>query len=54
MKNTLDKEFLWGCATASYQVEGAAHKDGRTDSIWDTYSSVPGATYAGGKWRSLG
>lgn len=39
--------FLWGCATASYQVEGAAHVDGRTDSIWDTYCRKPGAVYAG-------
>lgn len=34
--------FVWGAATASYQVEGAIHEDGRTDSIWDTYCSVPG------------
>lgn len=47
MKTTFDKDFLWGCATASYQVEGAAHEEGRTDSIWDTYSRVPGATHAG-------
>lgn len=40
-------DFLWGCATASYQVEGAAHEEGRTDSIWDTFCRVPGATYAG-------
>jgi len=35
--------FLWGAATAAYQVEGAAHEGGRTDSIWDTFAKVPGA-----------
>ncbi|MFH0922238.1 MAG: GH1 family beta-glucosidase [Fibrobacterota bacterium] len=34
--------FAWGCATASYQVEGAANVDGRGPSIWDTYSHTPG------------
>ena len=34
--------FLWGCATASYQVEGAAKEDGRMPSVWDTYSHTPG------------
>ena len=34
--------FLWGTATASYQVEGAAAEDGRTPSIWDTFSHTPG------------
>jgi beta-glucosidase len=35
--------FLWGAATAAYQIEGAAHRDGRTDSIWDAFARVPGA-----------
>ncbi|ROO62372.1 broad-specificity cellobiase [Micromonospora sp. Llam0] len=34
--------FLWGTATASYQVEGAAAVDGRTPSIWDTFAHTPG------------
>ena len=34
--------FLWGTATASYQVEGAIHEDGRSPSIWDTFSATPG------------
>ena len=34
--------FLWGTATASYQVEGAAAADGRTPSIWDTFAHTPG------------
>jgi beta-glucosidase len=36
------KGFLWGTATASYQVEGAAKEDGRGVSIWDTFSHTPG------------
>jgi beta-glucosidase len=38
--------FLWGSATASYQVEGAVHEDGRAPSIWDTFSHTPGKTVA--------
>jgi len=34
--------FLWGTATASYQVEGAADQAGRGPSIWDTFSHIPG------------
>jgi beta-glucosidase len=34
--------FLWGSATASYQVEGAVHEGGRGVSIWDTFSHTPG------------
>ncbi|GAB3902956.1 hypothetical protein GCM10027612_68820 [Microbispora bryophytorum subsp. camponoti] len=34
--------FLWGAATASYQIEGAVHADGRVPSIWDTFSHTPG------------
>ncbi|GGA66664.1 beta-glucosidase [Edaphobacter acidisoli] len=39
--------FLWGSATASYQVEGAVHADGRGVSIWDTFSHTPGKTFDG-------
>ena len=39
--------FLWGSATASYQVEGAVHADGRGPSIWDTFSHTPGKTHNG-------
>ncbi|ASW57757.1 GH1 family beta-glucosidase [Plantactinospora sp. KBS50] len=35
-------DFLWGAATAAYQIEGAVAADGRTPSIWDTFSAVPG------------
>src|SRR6187401_2718833 len=34
--------FAWGTATASYQIEGAVNEDGRSSSIWDTFSSTPG------------
>ncbi|MDQ1287914.1 MAG: beta-glucosidase [Actinomycetota bacterium] len=36
------KGFLWGAATAAYQVEGATDADGRGPSIWDTFSQLPG------------
>ncbi|WP_432588205.1 GH1 family beta-glucosidase [Streptomyces sp. HD1123-B1] len=39
--------FLWGAATAAYQVEGAAQQDGRTPSIWDTFSRTPGKVLGG-------
>jgi beta-glucosidase len=39
--------FVWGAATASYQIEGAAREDGRGPSIWDTFSRTPGKVFAG-------
>ncbi|MEH6377896.1 GH1 family beta-glucosidase [Streptomyces sp. KLMMK] len=39
--------FLWGTATAAYQIEGAPHESGRTPSIWDTFSHTPGKTLGG-------
>jgi beta-glucosidase len=39
--------FKWGCATASYQIEGAANEDGRKPSVWDTFSHTPGKTFQG-------
>ncbi|WBU37122.1 GH1 family beta-glucosidase [Homoserinibacter sp. YIM 151385] len=42
-RRAFPEDFLFGVATAAYQIEGAAHEDGRTDSIWDAFSRVPGA-----------
>ena len=39
--------FLWGSATASYQVEGAVHEGGRGPTIWDSFSHTPGKTANG-------
>jgi beta-glucosidase len=39
--------FVWGTATAAYQIEGAAAVDGRTPSIWDTFSHTPGKVHEG-------
>ncbi|MFF8640203.1 GH1 family beta-glucosidase [Streptomyces sp. NPDC015345] len=39
--------FLWGAATSAYQIEGAVREDGRTPSIWDTFSHTPGRTVGG-------
>ncbi|KAF2758577.1 beta-glucosidase, partial [Pseudovirgaria hyperparasitica] len=43
----LPQDFVWGFATAAYQIEGAPHTDGRLDSIWDTFSHTPGKTAGG-------
>src|SRR5262245_33517612 len=39
--------FLWGAATAAYQIEGAAREDGRTASIWDVFARRPGCVHHG-------
>lgn len=41
------KDFLWGTATAAYQIEGAVNEDGRGQSIWDHFSATPGKTFEG-------
>ena len=41
-QNQFPPDFLWGAATASYQIEGAAHEDGRGESVWDRFCATPG------------
>jgi beta-glucosidase len=40
-------DFIWGTATAAYQIEGAANEGGRGPSIWDTFSHTPGLSHNG-------
>ncbi|MET8255648.1 GH1 family beta-glucosidase [Micromonospora sp. NPDC005197] len=41
------RDFGWGAATSAYQIEGATKEDGRGESVWDTFSRVPGRTRNG-------
>ena len=40
--SAFSKEFLWGAATSSFQIEGAAHVHGKGTSIWDDFCKIPG------------
>lgn len=40
--NTFPKNFVWGAATSSFQIEGAVAEGGRTESIWDRFCKTPG------------
>jgi beta-glucosidase len=40
--SSFPQDFVWGAATASYQIEGAAHEDGRGESVWDRFCATPG------------
>ncbi len=44
---TFPPGFLWGAATAAYQVEGAVNEGGRGQTIWDTFSHASGTTFNG-------
>lgn len=43
----MPEQFVWGVASAAYQVEGAAGVDGRSPSVWDDFSTTPGKVFDG-------
>ncbi len=47
MRYPFPKGFLWGAATAAYQIEGATGQDGRTPSTWDAFCRLPGRVVNG-------
>lgn len=46
-KSPFPKDFLWGSASAAYQIEGAHDVDGKGVSVWDGFSKIEGKTYKG-------
>ena len=46
-RDAFPPDFLWGAATAAYQIEGAVDEDGRGESIWDRFSATPGKVVNG-------
>ena len=42
LRKVFPADFIWGAATASYQIEGAASEDGRGESVWDRFCATPG------------
>lgn len=47
MPDSAPAKFLWGVATAAYQVEGAAFEEGRGPSVWDAFCRIPGRIAGG-------
>ena len=45
--NDFPANFLWGAASAAYQVEGAWNEDGKGPSVWDLFTKLPGKTFEG-------
>lgn len=45
MTSAFPPGFIWGAATAAAQIEGAAHEEGKEDSIWDAFARLPGAIH---------
>jgi len=46
-KECFPEEFLWGSASAAYQVEGAWNDEGKGPSVWDHFTKIPGTTFQG-------
>ncbi|MDR2832348.1 MAG: glycoside hydrolase family 1 protein [Streptococcaceae bacterium] len=46
-RSEFPKDFLWGSASAAYQVEGAWDEDGKGKSVWDEFVRIPGKTFKG-------
>lgn len=44
---SFNNEFVWGAATASYQIEGSPYEDGKGLSIWDVFCKTEGKVYNG-------
>lgn len=44
-KTAFPKDFLWGSASAAYQIEGAYAEDGKGMTNWDEFVRIPGKTY---------
>ena len=45
--STFPADFVFGVAAASAQIEGAAFKDGKGESVWDRFARIPGKVYQG-------